>query len=87
MFSGWPGTISYCKITFNSTLTLNTVAEKSAKPSIQVIERMMQLLDVLSQHSVPATLKQLATATNGNVLRPAVRSAFSRFQPIGRARR
>lgn len=37
--------------------------EKNAKPSIQVIERMMQLLDVLSQHSVPATLKQLATAT------------------------
>jgi DNA-binding IclR family transcriptional regulator len=39
------------------------VAEKTAKPSIQVIERMMQLLDVLSQHAVPATLKQLATAT------------------------
>jgi len=39
------------------------VAEKNAKPSIQVIERMMQLLDVLSQHTVPATLKQLSTAT------------------------
>ncbi len=39
------------------------MAEKNAKPSIQVIERMMQLLDVLSQHTVPATLKQLATAT------------------------
>ena len=39
------------------------MAEKTAKPSIQVIERMMQLLDVLSQHSVPATLKQLATTT------------------------
>jgi DNA-binding IclR family transcriptional regulator len=39
------------------------VAEKSAKPSIQVIERMMHLLDVLSEHSTPATLKQLATAT------------------------
>jgi len=39
------------------------VAEKTAKPSIQVIERMMQLLDVLSQHTVPASLKQLATAT------------------------
>ena len=37
--------------------------EKTAKPSIQVIERMMQLLDVLSQHAAPATLKQLATAT------------------------
>ena len=39
------------------------MAEKTAKPSIQVIERMMQLLDVLSRHAVPATLKQLATAT------------------------
>ncbi len=39
------------------------MAEKSAKPSIQVIERMMQLLDVLSQHTLPATLKQLATTT------------------------
>ena len=39
------------------------MAEKSAKPSIQVIERMMHLLDVLSEHSTPATLKQLATAT------------------------
>lgn len=36
---------------------------KTAKPSIQVIERMMHLLDILSQHTVPATLKQLATAT------------------------
>lgn len=39
------------------------MAEKPAKPSIQVIERMMQLLDALSGHAVPATLKQLATAT------------------------
>ena len=39
------------------------MAAKTAKPSIQVIERMMQLLDVLSQHTVPATLKQLATTT------------------------
>ncbi|MBX3649977.1 MAG: IclR family transcriptional regulator [Burkholderiales bacterium] len=39
------------------------MAEKNAKPSIQVIERMMQLLDVLSQHAMPATLKQLAQAT------------------------
>jgi len=36
---------------------------KSAKPSIQVIERMMHLLDVLSEHATPATLKQLAAAT------------------------
>lgn len=41
-----------------------TVPEKTAKPSIQVIERMMQLLNVLSQHPLPATLKQLATATD-----------------------
>ncbi len=39
------------------------MAQKSAKPSIQVIERMMQLIDVLSQHTLPATLKQLATTT------------------------
>ena len=39
------------------------MSEKTAKPSIQVIERMMHLLDVLSQHSVPATLKSLAAAT------------------------
>jgi DNA-binding IclR family transcriptional regulator len=39
------------------------VTEKSAKPSIQVIERMMHLLDVLSEHATPATLKQLASAT------------------------
>lgn len=39
------------------------MAEPNAKPSIQVIERMMHLLDVLSRHSTPATLKQLATAT------------------------
>jgi len=39
------------------------VAAKTAKPSIQVIERMMHLLDILSLHTVPATLKQLATAT------------------------
>ncbi len=39
------------------------MAEKTAKPSIQVIERMMHLLDVLSEHSSPATLKQLASAT------------------------
>jgi DNA-binding IclR family transcriptional regulator len=36
---------------------------KSAKPSIQVIERMMHLLDVLSEQPAPATLKQLAAAT------------------------
>lgn len=36
---------------------------KNAKPSIQVIERMMHLIDVLSRHPVPATLKQLASET------------------------
>jgi DNA-binding IclR family transcriptional regulator len=41
----------------------NPVAEKTAKPSIQVIERMMHLLDILSEHSTPATLKQLASAS------------------------
>ena len=34
-----------------------------SRSGIQVIERMMHLLDILSQHTVPATLKQLATAT------------------------
>jgi DNA-binding IclR family transcriptional regulator len=39
------------------------VAEKPAKPSIQVIERMMHLLEILSLQPTPASLKQLATAT------------------------
>ncbi len=41
----------------------SAVARKTEKPSIQVIERMMQLLDTLAQHAAPATLKQLATTT------------------------
>lgn len=36
---------------------------KNAKPSIQVIERMMNLLDELTKHTTPATLKQLASTT------------------------
>jgi DNA-binding IclR family transcriptional regulator len=39
------------------------VALKEAKSSIQVIERMMHLLDVLARHPEPANLKQLATET------------------------
>lgn len=35
----------------------------AAKPSIQVIERMMQLIDILAGHITPATLKQLAAAS------------------------
>ena len=36
---------------------------KEAKSSIQVIERMMALLDALSGHTTPVNLKQLATDT------------------------
>jgi DNA-binding IclR family transcriptional regulator len=39
------------------------MALKEAKSSIQVIERMMCLLDALAHHSVPVNLKQLATET------------------------
>src|SRR5688572_8217711 len=40
------------------------VALKEAKSSIQVIERMMSLLDALAQHTTPVNLKQLATETS-----------------------
>ena len=36
---------------------------KAAKSSIQVIERMMSLLDALARHATPVNLKQLATET------------------------
>jgi IclR family transcriptional regulator, KDG regulon repressor len=39
------------------------VANPEAKSSIQVIARMMNLLEALSQHSTPVNLKQLATQT------------------------
>lgn len=39
------------------------VAGKEAKSSIQVIERMMRLLDTLAGHSAPVNLKQLAAQT------------------------
>jgi DNA-binding IclR family transcriptional regulator len=39
------------------------MALKEAKSSIQVIERMMSLLDALAHHAVPVNLKQLATET------------------------
>lgn len=37
--------------------------EKETKSSIQVIERMMNLLDMLSRHTAPVNLKQLAIQT------------------------
>jgi DNA-binding IclR family transcriptional regulator len=40
------------------------VALKEAKSSIQVIERMMSLLDALGTHTAPVNLKQLATETS-----------------------
>ena len=40
------------------------MALKEAKSSIQVIERMMSLLDALAQHPVPVNLKQLAIETS-----------------------
>jgi DNA-binding IclR family transcriptional regulator len=39
------------------------VRQKETKSSIQVIERMMSLLDALGRHSTPVNLKQLATET------------------------
>jgi DNA-binding IclR family transcriptional regulator len=39
------------------------VALKEAKSSIQVIERMMSLLDALARHTAPVNLKQLAGET------------------------
>ncbi len=39
------------------------MAEKETKSSIQVIERMMSLLDALAGHNVPVNLKQLAAQT------------------------
>lgn len=39
------------------------MAQKAAKSSIQVIERMMSLLDALARHVTPVNLKQLATET------------------------
>jgi DNA-binding IclR family transcriptional regulator len=40
------------------------VADKESKSSIQVIERMMSLLDALSRHASPVNLKQLASETS-----------------------
>jgi DNA-binding IclR family transcriptional regulator len=40
------------------------VLVKETKSSIQVIERMMHLLDALSRHATPVNLKQLATETS-----------------------
>ncbi len=39
------------------------MAQKEAKSSIQVIERMMSLLAALARHATPVNLKQLATET------------------------
>lgn len=39
------------------------MSKKEAKSSIQVIERMMSLLDTLAGHSAPVNLKQLALQT------------------------
>jgi IclR family KDG regulon transcriptional repressor len=40
------------------------VAQKEPKSSIQVIERMMSLLEALARHSAPVNLKQLAAETS-----------------------
>ncbi len=39
------------------------MAPQEVKPSIQVIERMMSLLDALASHGAPVNLKQLALET------------------------
>src|SRR5574338_416656 len=43
--------------------TLSPVSSQESKNPIQVIERMMKLLDVLAQHPDPVPLKQLALET------------------------
>jgi len=45
------------------SLVDSPVAPKEAKSSIQVIERMMRLLDALAEHTTPVNLKQLAADT------------------------
>src|SRR5688500_17063103 len=45
-------------------LRASPVALKEAESSIQVIERMMSLLDALARHTTPVNLKQLATETS-----------------------
>jgi DNA-binding IclR family transcriptional regulator len=42
----------------------NTAADPDKRSSIQVIDRMMSLLDVLASHTQPVGLKQLAQITN-----------------------
>lgn len=42
---------------------VEAVESKDPRGSIQVIERMMNLIDVLAEHNGPATLKQLALDT------------------------
>jgi DNA-binding IclR family transcriptional regulator len=54
--------ISSYKIAASNRLGAS-VPVKEAKSSIQVIERMMSLLDALAQHSTPVNLKQLAAET------------------------
>src|SRR3954463_10547118 len=44
-------------------MTMGRTAKAEAKKPIQVIERMMKLLDVLSQHPEPLGLKQIAQYT------------------------
>jgi DNA-binding IclR family transcriptional regulator len=48
---------------------------ETAKNSIQVIERMMKLLDVLAEHADPVPLKQLAIETGLHPPPPTASSA------------
>ena len=57
--------ISYCKI-FGALLPRPPVPhleEKDTRSSIQVIDRMMSLLEALAAHPVPVNLKLLAEQT------------------------
>jgi IclR family KDG regulon transcriptional repressor len=42
----------------------HNVEEKTARSSIQVIDRMMSLLEALARHPAPVSLKQLAAETS-----------------------
>lgn len=61
----WPA-VSACKISASHKIlkSKQIVAETNGKTSIQVIERMMDLLDALARNEEPVNLKRLANATS-----------------------
>ena len=65
-------------------MTTRSVAEPAAsrdKTAIQVIERMMKLLDALAAHSDPVSLKELSLATS---LHPSTAHRILNDMVVGR---